>query len=189
MTSRRTPSAIDAIADAYFDELSILSPSISLFLGTENPHGFDDYSPEGLKAATDIRARTLTAVDTGEAAGLATNGLAETDLVTIDAMPERLCTATDLYEARLQHTVLNVIESPVQQMRDIFDLLPTGTSAGWKTISATMAALPRSIAGYRESLRYARDQLSRVPARLQIERVAAQSEALSEADNRFSALA
>src|SRR5699024_1710676 len=45
------------------------------------------------------------------------------------------------------------------------------------------------IAGYRESLRYARDKLSRVPARLQIERVAAQSEALSEADNRFSALA
>src|SRR5699024_7264300 len=50
-TSRRTPSVVDAIADAYFDELCVLSPSISLFLGTENPHGFDDYSPEGLKAA------------------------------------------------------------------------------------------------------------------------------------------
>ena len=188
-TSRRTPSAIDAIADAYFDELCVLSPSISLFLGTENPHGFDDYSPEGLKAANDLRARTLTKVDTAEADGLVTNSLDETDLVTIDAMRERLGTATDLYEAGLQHTVLNVIESPVQQMRDIFDLLPTDTAAGWETISATMAALPRSIAGYRESLRYARDQLSRVPARLQIERVAAQSEALSEADNRFSALA
>ena len=180
---------IDAIADAYFDELCVLSPSISLFLGTENPHGFDDYSPEGLKAADDLRSRTLAKVDAAEADGSATNSLDETDLVTIDAMRERLGTASDLYEAGLQHTVLNVIESPVQQMRDIFDLLPTDTAAGWETISATMAALPRSIAGYRESLRYARDQLSRVPARLQIERVAAQSEALSEADNRFSALA
>src|SRR5699024_9148327 len=188
-TSRRTPSAIDAIADAYFDELCVLSPSISLFLGTENPHGFDDYSPEGLKAANDLRARTLAKVTAAEARGQETGSLDETDLVTIDAMRERLGTATDLYEAGLQHTVLNVIESPVQQMRDIFDLLPTDTTAGWQTISATMAALPTSIAGYRESLRYAGDQLGRVPARLQIERVAGQAEALSRADSRFATIA
>src|SRR5699024_2962456 len=189
MTSRRTPSPIDAIADAYFEELSVLSPSISLFLGHENPHGFDDYSPEGLKAANDLRARTLADIKDAEAHGQETGALDETDLVTIDAMSERLGTATDVYEAGLHHTVLNVIESPVQQMRDIFDLLPTDTAAGWETVSATMAALPRSIAGYRESLRYARDQLGRVPARLQIERVAAQAHALSEAGNRFDALA
>ena len=189
MTSRRTPSPIDAIADAYFDELSVLSPSISLFLGHENPHGFDDYSPEGLKAANDLRARTLADIRDAEAQGQETGALDETDLVTIDAMRERLGTATDLYEAGLHHTVLNVIESPVQQMRDIFDLLPTDTAAGWETVSATMAALPRSIAGYRESLRYARDELGRVPARLQIERVAAQAHALSETGNRFDALA
>src|SRR5699024_4633838 len=188
-TSRRTPSAIDAIADAYFDELCVLSPSISLFLGTENPHGFDDYSPEGLKAANVLRSGTLAKVDAAEADGLATNSLDETDLVTIDAMRERLGTASDLYEAGLQHTVLNVIESPVQQMRDIFDLLPTDTEAGWETISATMAALPRSIAGYRDSLRYARDQLGRVPARQQIERVADQAEVLSQNDSRFTTIA
>lgn len=188
MTSRRNPSAIDAIADAYFDELCILSPSISLFLGTENPHGFDDYSPEGLKAADDLRSRTLADIDAAEAQGQETGNLDETDLVTIDAMRERLGTATDLFEAGLQHTVLNVIESPVQQMRDIFDLLPTDTAAGWETVSATMAALPRSIEGYRESLRYARDRLDRVPARLQIERVADQAEALSQADSRFTTI-
>ncbi|WP_152349053.1 DUF885 domain-containing protein [Brevibacterium sp. CFH 10365] len=189
MTSRRNPSAIDGIADAYFDELCVLSPSISLFLGTANPHGFDDYSPEGLKAANDLRTRTLAKVDAAEADGLTTNSLDETDLVTIDAMRERLGTAMDLFEAGLQHTVLNVIESPVQQMRDIFDLLPTDTAAGWETVSATMAALPRSIEGYRESLRYARDQLDRVPARLQIERVADQADALSQTDSRFTTIA
>ena len=188
-TPHRTPSAIDAIADAYFDELSVLSPSISLFLGTENPHGFDDYSPEGLKAANDLRSRTLAKVDVAEADGLATNSLDDTDLVTIDAMRERLGTATDLFDAGLQHTVLNVIESPVQQMRDIFDLLPTDSAAGWETISKTMAALPRSIDGYRESLRYARDQLDRVPSRLQIERVADQADALGQADSRFTTIA
>src|SRR5699024_6218069 len=111
------------------------------------------------------------------------------DLVTIDAMRERLGTATDLYDAGLQHTVLNVIESPVQQMRDIFDLLPTDTTAGWQTISATMAALPTSIAGYRESLRYARDQLGHVVARQQIARVTDQAEALSKYDSRFATIA
>lgn len=188
-TSHRATSAIDAIADAYFDELCVLSPSISLFLGIENPHGFDDYSPEGLKAADDLRARTLAKIDAAEADGLTANSLDETDLVTIDAMRERLGTATDLFEAGLQHTVLNVIESPVQQMRDIFDLLPTDSATGWETVSATMAALPGSIEGYRESLRYARDQLGRVPARIQIERVADQAEALSQADSRFTTIA
>ena len=189
MTSRRNPSAIDAIADSYFDDLSVLSPSISLFLGTENSHGFDDYSPEGLKAANDLRARTLADIDAAEAQAPAVGSLDESDVVTIDAMRERLGIATELFEAGLQHTVLNVIESPVQQMRDIFDLLPTDAEAGWATISATMAALPHSIAGYQESLRYARDQLGRVPARLQIERVAAQAHALSEAKSRFTTIA
>ncbi|WP_181276292.1 DUF885 domain-containing protein [Brevibacterium oceani] len=188
-SARREPSAIDAIADAYFEELCVLSPSISLFLGNENPHGFDDYSPDGLKAADDLRTRTLAEIDAAEADGLTANSLDATDLVTIDAMRERLGTATDLFEAGLQHTVLNVIESPVQQMRDIFDLIPTDSAGGWETVAATMAALPRSIEGYRQSLRYARDHLDRVPARLQLGRVAAQSEALGDTDSRFAALA
>ncbi|WP_413336606.1 DUF885 domain-containing protein [Brevibacterium sp. GP-SGM9] len=189
MTSRREPSSIDAIADSYFDEVSVLSPSISLFLGTENPHGFNDYSPAGLQAADDLRSRTLRDIAAAEARGHESGSLDETDRVTIDAMRERFGTATDLFEAGLQHTVLNVIESPVQQMRDIFDLIPTDTVGGWETVAATMAALPDSIAGYRESLRFARDHLGRVPARPQIERVAAQSAALGEADNRFTSLA
>src|SRR5699024_5415859 len=189
MTSRRNSSVIDAIADAYFDELCVLYPSISLFLGTDNPHGFDDYSPDGLNDAADLRTRTLAKIDAAEAEGLSTNSLDDTDLVTIDAMRERLGTAKDLYEAGLKHTVLNVIESPVQQMRDIFDLLPTDSAAGWETISKTMAALPNSVEGYRQSLRYARDQLGRVPARLQIERVADQADALGQSDSRFTTIA
>src|SRR5699024_10469147 len=78
---------------------------------------------------------------------------------------------------------------PGHQCRTHFYMLPTDTQAGWQTISSTMAALPTSIAGYRESLRYARDQLGRVPARLQIERVADQAEALSRADSRFATIA
>lgn len=86
MTSRRNPSAIDALVDSYFDDLSVLSPSISLFLGTENSHGFDDYSPEGLKAANDLRAHTLADIDAAEAQASVEGNLDETDVVTIDAM-------------------------------------------------------------------------------------------------------
>src|SRR5699024_1921356 len=128
-TSRRTPSAIDAITDAYFDELCVLSPSISLFLGTESPHGFDDYSPEGLKAANDLRARTLAKIDAAETDGLTTNSLDETDLVTIDAMRERVGAATDPAEADRQHTSLNANDAPIQLMRNIVDPLPTDTAA------------------------------------------------------------
>ncbi|WP_420095858.1 DUF885 domain-containing protein [Brevibacterium sediminis] len=185
MTSRRTPSAIDAIADAHFDELTALSPSISLFLGTENPHGFDDYSPDGLQAAEDLRRRTLADIEAAEASAPAENGLDDTDVVTIDAMRERLGIATELFDAGLQHTVLNVIESPLQQMRDIFDLLPTATAADWETVDRTLAALPDSVAGYTESLKYGRDRFRRVPARVQIERLADQADALATEKNRF----
>src|SRR5699024_1044271 len=142
----------------------------------------------GLNAAADLRTRTLAKIDAAEAEGLSTNSLDDTDLVTIDAMRERLGTAKDLYEAGLKHTVLNVIESPVQQMRDILHMLPRG-AAGWETIAKTMAALPNSVEGYRQSLRYARDQLGRVPARLQIERVADQADALGQSDSRFTTIA
>lgn len=190
MKTDRTPSAVDGIAEDYFDELSELYPSISLFLGLENDQGFDDYSPAGLEAAQKIRTRALTRLaEVERSAGVdGSPALDDTDAVTIDAMRERFGVADDLFASGLSHTVLNVIESPVQQMRDIFDLLPTRTTRDWETIRSTLSGLPQSISGYQKSLAYAQQQLNRVPARTQIERVREQSLALAGNNNRFDAL-
>jgi uncharacterized protein (DUF885 family) len=186
----REPSTVDGIAEDYFEGLSDLYPSISLFLGLDNDRGFDDYSPAGFEAAKDLRARALNRLADLEttAAMDGSPSLDDTDDVTIDAMRERFSVADDLFDSGLSHTVLNVIESPVQQMRDIFDLVPTRTTRDWETITSTLAGLPASISGYQESLTYAQQRMGRTPARVQIERVREQSRSLAKENSRFDTL-
>lgn len=51
MTEKRTPSAVDAVAEEYVDASLALSPSLALFLGLEGAKGFDDYSLPGSRNA------------------------------------------------------------------------------------------------------------------------------------------
>ena len=48
---------------------------------------------------------------------------------------------------------LNVIASPAQDMRDMFDLMPTETTEDWATIATRLGNLPGGIDGYIETLR------------------------------------
>ncbi|RAE64066.1 DUF885 domain-containing protein, partial [Burkholderia multivorans] len=102
--------------------------------------------PAGLAALNDLNVETLRRLDEVEASA----DLDDVDRVTLDAMRERLGVARDYYEAGFQHADLNVIASPVQHVRDTFDLLPTATVEDWETIDTTRAAVPASLAGYQE---------------------------------------
>jgi uncharacterized protein (DUF885 family) len=183
MTQKRTPSAVDAVAEDYVDDMLSLSPSLALYLGLDGATGFDDFSPAGLSAVNDVTAKALTRLE--EAA--AGPDLDEVDLVTIDAMRDRLGVDRDYFEAGIKHASLNVIESPLQSVRDAFDLMPTSTVDDWETISTTLAAVPTSLAGYQESLTMARDE-GRVAARIQIEKVIEQARDLAKPGSNFDSL-
>ncbi|WP_166825829.1 DUF885 domain-containing protein [Brevibacterium limosum] len=183
MTEKRTPTAVDAVAEDYVDDMLALSPSLALYLGLDGAQGFDDFSPAGLSALNDVTVRTLARLD--EAADRP--DLDEVDLVTIDAMRDRLGVDRDHFAAGIKHASLNVIESPLQQVRDAFDLMPTETAADWETISTTLAAVPGSLAGYQESLAMARDD-GHVAARIQVEKVIEQARALAEPGSNFDRL-
>jgi uncharacterized protein (DUF885 family) len=183
MTQKRTPSAVDAVAEDYVDDMLSLSPSLALYLGLDGATGFDDFSPAGLSAVNDVTAEALTRLE--EAA--AGPDLDEVDLVTIDAMRDRLGVDRDYFEAGIKHASLNVIESPLQSVRDAFDLMPTSTVDDWETISTTLAAVPTSLAGYQESLTMARDE-GRVAARIQIEKVIEQARDLAKPGSSFDSL-
>ncbi|WP_209325328.1 DUF885 domain-containing protein [Brevibacterium renqingii] len=183
MTEKRTPSAVDAVAEDYVDDMLALSPSLALYLGLDGAEGFDDLSPAGLSALNDLTVSTLKRLDEAEAGA----ELDEVDRVTVDAMRDRLGVDRDLFEAGIKHASLNVIESPLQQVRDAFDLMPTSTTDDWETISTTLAAIPASLAGYQESLASAREN-GRVAARIQIEKVIEQARALAEPGSNFDRL-
>ncbi|MGV2549464.1 DUF885 domain-containing protein, partial [Bacillus licheniformis] len=76
----------------------------------------------------------------------------DTDRVTLAAMRERLGLEVELHEAGELQRELNNIASPVQGMRDVFDLMPTDGVQDWQTIARRLSAVPQAAAGYVESL-------------------------------------
>ncbi|MGO2862096.1 MAG: DUF885 domain-containing protein [Brevibacterium sp.] len=183
MTQKRTPSAVDAVAEDYVDRSLALSPSLALYLGLDGAKGFDDYSPAGLAAINELTVDTLEKLAEAEK----TAELDDIDRVTVDAMRDRLGVDRDYFEAGIKHASLNVIASPLQDIRDAFDLMPTETTEHWESIDTTLAAVPNSVSGYRESLSLAKER-GRVSARIQVEKVIEQARALAEPGSNFDAL-
>ena len=84
-------------------------------------------------------------------------------------MRERLGLQIELHDARLDIGDLNVIASPLQSMRDVFDLMATDTDEDWALIGRRMSKVPERVAGYVEALRAA-VAAGRAPAARQVAR-------------------
>src|SRR6185295_18880960 len=89
------------------------------------------------------------------------------DDVTIAAMRERLGLQIALHDAHLDVGDLNVIASPLQSMRDVFDLMATETDEDWALIGRRMSKVPDRVAGYIEAL-HAAVTAGRAPAARQV---------------------
>jgi len=145
----REPSAIDAVAEAFLSTYATLDPFAATSLGIAgHDHESTDYSPAGHAARGDAARSTLQALD-----GLSPQD--DVDDITLAAMRERLGLFAEHDAAGETLRDLNNIASPVQGMREVFDLMPTGTVEGWENIAARLNALPGTVDGYVESLRAA----------------------------------
>jgi uncharacterized protein (DUF885 family) len=149
MTNARTPTAVDAVADTYLDRSAALDPTEATYFGVA---GYDDrlpdYTPDWWQSVSDNRRHTLATLDTVEPVD-------SSDRVTLAALRESLVVAEDLHAAGRSESSLDVIASPLQSIRDIFDLTPTDTVDQWATLAKRLAAVPTAIDGYTASLRYA----------------------------------
>ncbi len=142
----RQPTPVDAIADAYFDSVIALSPIVATDYGIPgHDEDLDDFSPAGIAAYSHLRQATLSQLE------IATP-VDDIDRVTIAAMTERLGLAEEVCAAGLEEMALNVIASPLQGVRAVFDLMPQDTDADWATIATRLTKVPQALAGYRESL-------------------------------------
>ncbi|MDQ1538837.1 MAG: hypothetical protein QOE58_3230 [Actinomycetota bacterium] len=177
----RPTTAIDRVANDYLDALVELSPITSTYLGLDgHDSDLDDFSPSGYAAQSDLRVRTLAAL-----AGV--TPIDDIDQVTLAAMRERLGLAEEIHEAGLDEMSLNVLASPLQAIRDVFDLMPTQTDAHRMTFAARMTKIPAALDSYFESLRFAARQ-GLVSPRRQVEACAAQCDQLTAQDGYFSSL-
>lgn len=174
----RKTTAIDQLAEDHTRALIAASPLLATALGVPgSEHLLDDLSPAAHADIAELNRATLNALDGCTPAD-------ETDRVTAASMRDRLGLELESYAAGDHERDLNNIASPVQGLRDGFDLMPTTTAQHWANIAARMSALPGSLAGYAETLR-AGVRHGRVPARRQVELAIAETSALADADGSF----
>ncbi|WP_425954694.1 DUF885 domain-containing protein [Xylanimonas sp. McL0601] len=182
MTSAQTPrpqSAIDAVADAYVANVAALDPLAATAIGLP---GYDDrmtdLSPSGHDARAELDRTTLRSLE-----GL--DPVDDVDRVTLAAMRERLGLAVELHDAGEPLAELNNIASPVQNLRDIFDIMPTGTVEAWENIASRLNLLPGAVEGYAASLNEAARR-GNVAAIRQVRETVAQARELAGDDSFFS---
>lgn len=177
----RTPTAVDTIAERFHEQSLALSPMWGTYLGsTERQDELDDFSPGGLAEHNTLVRETLAALGN-------VTPQDDVDKVTIDAMRERLGLDVETYDALLEHSALNVIASPLQGVRDIFDLMPTDTSDRIATIGRRMRAIPQALDQWFESLQLAAGQ-GVVSPRRQVEACIQQTRDHTATDGYFAQL-
>ncbi|MFC7594656.1 DUF885 domain-containing protein [Terrabacter sp. GCM10028922] len=175
----RPQTDVDRIAESYFDAVVALSPISATYLGVPGrEEDLDDLSPAGNAAASELRRATLAELASATPAD-------EVDRVTVAAMTERLQLSEDRYAAGLDEMSLNVLASPLQSVRDVFDLMPQSTEAEWRTFAVRMGKIPEALEGYKESLLLARER-GQVSPRRQVTACAEQSRDLVADDGYFA---
>src|SRR5689334_8257486 len=91
-TSPRTPTAIDAVADQYFDEFLEVYPDLGAELGLPGYESrYGDYSPAGTRRHAESIRSTLAKLGELQPAD-------DIDKVTLDAMQERLGLELEIIE-------------------------------------------------------------------------------------------
>jgi uncharacterized protein (DUF885 family) len=149
----RRATAVDAVAERYLATYASLDPCAATEMGivggdVNYDTDITDYSPDGVAARADaasIALRDLSGVTAED----------DVDVVTLAALRERLGVQVELHEAGLDVGELNVIASPLQSMRDVFDLMPMDTEDDWRVISERLSRVPDRVAGYADALRSA----------------------------------
>ena len=175
------PSAIDAIANEYTAKVIELSPMTGSSTGLGERHDvLDDFSPQGLDAYTQLDRETLAKLDE-------VTPTDAVDEVTVAAMRERLGLSIELAEAGEPLRNLNNIASTSQDIRDLFDLLPTESEQDWANICARLGDVKRALGGHVESLRLAASR-GQVAAARQVRAVAGQAHNQAGESSSFLAL-
>src|SRR6478672_6232929 len=143
----RQRTAVDEIADAHLDAEIAVDPIAATYLGVA---GYEteltDYSPSGHQERREVGLRTLRALDDVQPVD-------DVDRVTIAAMRERLGLAEELYALRADDHDVNVLASPLQSLRSVYDLMSKDSADDWATIAARLTKTPEAMNGYVTSLR------------------------------------
>ncbi|MEA1903682.1 MAG: DUF885 domain-containing protein, partial [Actinomycetota bacterium] len=167
------------ISDIFTERWADLAPITATSYGIGGrDHLPADYSPDGYAARTDLyrATRKEMAAHLDEADPVQRRAAK----VTVGWLDARI----GEFESGKWARDLNHIASPLQIIRDVFDVMDRETPEGWSAIAERMSTYSEMLAGYRESLTVGLERGDTVAAR-QAQSALDQSEAAASDDSRF----
>jgi uncharacterized protein (DUF885 family) len=182
MADARIPTPVDELAEEWLETMLDLSPELHVQLGRPGRESdYTDLSPDGVAAQADAARAMLARVRAAQPDD-------QTDVVTQAEMVRTLSLELEQIEAGFWQRDLNVIASPAQGLRDVFDLMDTSSDEGWEHVARRLHRLPAAMSGYVDSLRIG-IAAGNVPAVRQVREVAAQARKQAGTDSFFAQLA
>lgn len=179
---KRSLTDVDQIANEYFEKVLDLNPVHATELGRKGVETlYPDYSPAGEKAFARLAKKTLKKVDR-------VLPIDDVDLVTLDALQERLSLYRKQYKAGFGGWQLNNIASVPQEVRSVFDLMKRNTQQDWEHIVGRMHRVTEALEGYIQTLEAAREE-GKVAPRRQVDIVIEQTAAYYAPGGFFDELA
>ena len=180
MSRKQTP--IDAAADSWLEQIVAMSPMLATYIGyPQGASKLDDFSPEMNRARSEAASKTISKLQTLEAQDLV-------DRVTQADLQRELELSIAIEESGLNNRDLNVIASPAQGIRDIFDISPTATAIDWENLASRMSLVARALESYTASLRRS-IAANDAPAKRQVESVIEQVNQITAQGGFFESFA
>jgi len=170
------------LAERYHDGVVALSPILATSLGVKGHDAeLDDFSPAAQQTRIDLVRQSLARLDK-------LTPQDSTDQVTAAALRERLGLELELDQAGEFTRNLNNVDSPIQYIRDVFDLMETTTEHDWATIARRLAAVPEALRSYARTLDLGL-RTGQLPAGRQVSVGIGQAEELAQAGSSLDQLA
>jgi uncharacterized protein (DUF885 family) len=136
-----------AIADRYVEEYAALEPCGATFLGIAgHDHEMTDFSPDAIAERVQLARDTIAALERAPQDD-------DDDRLAAAVQRDRLQRDIDFFEAQEDFRPLRVIGSPVQEVRQCFDLMSYETDDDWATATARMGRVPDALTGIEATLR------------------------------------
>lgn len=158
---------VHEISNRFVNDYCELDPISATYFGLPgHEERLTDYSPEGHATRAELYGRALQDLDSIQPSN-------DAERVAKAVFRERAGVEVELHEAGLDTASLNVIDSPVQHIRQVFDLMPTKTADDWTIIARRLSQVPDALASVRTALSFTADR-GQVSALRQITKVAEQ---------------
>jgi uncharacterized protein (DUF885 family) len=140
-------SEVYEISDRYVERLAALDPCTATGAGIPgHDREMTDFSPAGLAERLQFTRDTIAALDAAPQDD-------DADRLAAAVMRDHLQREVDFADAQEDLRSLRIIGSPVQEIRQVFDLMAFDTDDDWDVARERMTRVPDAVAGYEATLR------------------------------------